>query len=326
MAQLREHFGKTREIKTIEQRHAETFMATRKRKSGHDKALSSWSLAHHLKHARAIFGAGVEWGYLERSPFAPPTSKRNTALRIQPKSRPWQHVSPDEFLRMIAVVPTTRRRACYWLMYGCGLRAGEVYNLTIDQIDLDGRRVHIETRTPTDDIPGFTVKSEGRSAGNKSRSVPIPEAAIPDLTTAMQEAFKSGGFIALSPERFVLVRANWRLCREGKPWGDRETHRPWRNADMVHNLLRDTKAYLRKAEVDLTSPFTLHTLRKSFAQNHADNGTPPRTLAKLLGHSDVRVTMTFYNQATDANEREAICTMDRVFAGKHPKQRATGAC
>ena len=52
----------------------------------------------------------------------------------------------------------------------------------------------------------------------------------------------------------------------------------------------------------------------------------PRTLADLLGHGDVSVTMEFYNRVTDANRREAIRTMDRILAGNHPKQRATGAC
>ena len=47
----------------------------------------------------------------------------------------------------------------------------------------------------------------------------------------------------------------------------------------MNNLLRDTKGYMRKAKVELTAPFTLTTLRKSFAQNHADAGTPPREAA-----------------------------------------------
>ena len=67
---------------------------------------------------------------------------------------------------------------------------------------------------------------------------------------------------------------------------------------MVNNLRRDTKAYLRKAEVELSAPFTLTTFRKSFAQNHADAGTPPKTLAKLLGHTDTRITTQYYNRVT----------------------------
>ena len=65
---------------------------------------------------------------------------------------------------------------------------------------------------------------------------------------------------------------------------------------------------------------TLHTFRKSFAQNHANAGTPPRTLAELLGHADARVTMEFYNRVTDANRREAAATLDRVLGGDPDEQ------
>ncbi|MGD2109997.1 MAG: tyrosine-type recombinase/integrase [Phycisphaerae bacterium] len=231
-------------------------------------------------------------------------------------------MTPSEFHAMLSVVPNVRRRAAYWLMYGCGLRPGEVYNLTLDRIDLAARRVHIASRTATADVPPFTVKCEERSTGAKERTVPIPDAAMEDVTAACQEAFKSGGFVVLSPERFAKVQDDWRLCREGKAWGGRADHRPWQNRDMLLNLLRDTRAYLRKAGIELTAPFTLPTFRKSFAQNHADAGTPPRTLAKLLGHSSVTTTMEFYNRVTDANERAASDAMNRLLGGKK-KQAAS---
>jgi integrase len=146
-----------------------------------------------------------------------------------------------------------------------------------------------------------------------------------DVTAACQQAFKSGGFVALTPERFGTVQGHWRLCRDGHPWGGRSKHRPWQNRDMVNNLLRDTKAHLQRAGVDLSAPFTLTTFRKSFAQNHADAGTPPRTLAKLLGHSGVSVTMEFYNRVTDANEQAAAKAMDQILAGKPAKKSVASA-
>ena len=51
-------------------------------------------------------------------------------------------------------------------------------------------------------------------------------------------------------------------------------------------------------------------------------GTPPRTLAKLLGHSNTRITMQFYNQVTDANERAASQAMDQLFAQRTANQQA----
>ena len=311
--QLLEHFGKDRKIRDIGQRRAETFMATRKRRDQRPGELSSWAKSQHLKQCRAVFGAAVAWGYLSRNPFSPPQSVGSSSLRIKPKSRPWHHITPVEFNLFLAEVLTARERSAYWLMYGCGLRPGEVYNLMVEKIDLDSRRVYLENRAATDDNPPFTIKADGMSAEGKERCVPIPAAVIADLTEAMAQAFKSGGFVVLAPERFLVMQRNWRLCRAGKPWGACTKHRPWQNRDMLNNMLRNTKVCMRRADVTLSSPLTLTTFRKSFGQNHADNGTPPRTLAKLLGHSDVQVTMEFYNRVTDANEQAAAATIDRIL-------------
>ncbi|MCH7840643.1 MAG: site-specific integrase [Planctomycetes bacterium] len=235
------------------------------------------------------------------------------------------HLTPDEFASLLPVVPSVRRRAAFWIMYGCGLRPGEVYNLTIDCIDLKARRLHVVNRASTAEVPPFTIKAEGDTGDSKERSVPIPEAAIPDITAACQVSFKSGGFVVLTPERFATVQTNWRLCREGKPWAGRSEHRSWLNRDMLNNLLRDTKLYLRKAGMELSAPFKLTTFRKSFGQNHADAGTPPRTLAKLMGHGNVSVTMEFYNRVTDANEREAARTMDRLLGSQGADRKVSNA-
>ena len=66
----------------------------------------------------------------------------------------------------------------------------------------------------------------------------------------------------------------------------------------------------------------LNAFRKSFAQNHADAGTPPRTLAKLLGHSNTRVTMQYYARVTDANERAAAEAMNRLLSAPRPNKDA----
>ena len=314
--QLRQYFGGPRELTAIEQRHAEKFMATRTRIDGRLGKLSTWSLAHHLKHCRAIFGAAVDWGFMAANPFRPLRTRVASALAARGRSKQWHHLRPDEFVRLLDKVADVRRRAMYWLMYGSGLRPGEVFNLTADKIDLHHRRVHIENRAASDGLPPFTVKAHDRAAEGKERSVPIPAAAIPDIRAAVRLSFRAGSFIALSPERYLYIRSAWAKCRLGLAWGANKQHRPWQNRDMLNNPLRTLKSDVRRAGIETTTPVTLTTLRKSFAQNHADHGTPPRTLAKLLGHSDVRTTMEFYNRATDANERVAAAAMDSLFASE----------
>lgn len=141
--QLLQFFGRTRKIRDVQRRHAEAFLASRKRFDGRPGELSSWSKARHLIHCRAIFGAAVEWGYIDRNPFSGSRAGGNSVLRINPKARSWHHLTPDEFQRLLPIVSSVRQRAAYWLMYGCGLRPGEAYNMTAGNIDLQHRRVQL---------------------------------------------------------------------------------------------------------------------------------------------------------------------------------------
>jgi integrase len=158
------------------------------------------------------------------------------------------------------------------------------------------------------------VKDNDRSSETKERVVPVPEAAMADLIEATKLSLQSGGFVSLSPGRYLYVRSAWTKCRAGLPWGAHKRHRTWDNRDMLNNALRNAKSALRRAGIELTAPFTLTTFRKSFAQNHADNGTLPKTLAKLLGHANVRTTMQYCNRVTDANERAAAARIDELLA------------
>lgn len=321
--QLREYFGDDKPVRQIRQQHAEAFIVSRRRvktrkDAAKNKDLSSWARRRHVLHTSAIFQAAFEWGYLGSNPFKP-AGRGSSPMRIRTTSRPWHHLTPDEFSRFVEQVSTAQKRAAFWLVYGSGMRPGEVYNLTVDKVDLDRRSIYIENRPASDDLPPFTVKSETQTDADKSRVAPIPVQAIPNITEAVKRSFRSGGFVTLTAERFAVVQRNWRLCRDGKPWGGVDRWKPWQNRDMVNNLLRDAKTYLRQSGVELTAPFDLKTLRKSYAQNLADNAVPPKTLAELLG-DDVRVVMKHYNRVTDSNKAAAISTLDRLLG---PDTRAT---
>ena len=313
--QLLEYFGPKKTLQNITRRDAESFIASRQRVDGRKGELSSWSRKRHVIHCKALFGAALEWEYLDINPFQPTKSSGQSPLNIKPTGRSWHYLTPEEFTRLLAVVDCVKRRAAYWLMYGSGLRPGEVFNLTANCVDLEQRRVHIVNREATNDLPPFSIKADGQSAESKERSVPIPEAAITDIQEALLTSFKSGGLVVITPQRYRIIKKHWRFCHAGQSW-HHHPWRPWNTKDLLNNYPRDTKKFLQQAGIELTASFNLQAFRKSFAQNHAQAGTPPKTLAKLLGHANTRVTMQHYNQITDANEREAGETMDRVLAIK----------
>jgi len=64
----------------------------------------------------------------------------------------------------------------------------------------------------------------------------------------------------------------------------------------------------------LTAPITVHTFRKSFGQNHAENGTPMHVLQQLMGHANITTTRAFYIQMGDASEQEAVARYEQLVA------------
>ncbi|MFC1782293.1 tyrosine-type recombinase/integrase [Planctomycetota bacterium] len=86
---------------------------------------------------------------------------------------------------------------------------------------------------------------------------------------------------------------------------------------VANNVLRTFRAACIRAGIKTDKSLTLHCLRKSFAQNLADNGTPISTLKELMGHSDIQTTAEFYLQTTDANEQRACQVLDQIMQSEN---------
>ena len=68
-----------------------------------------------------MWNRGQKWGYLHENAF--------DSVQLPSKNtRPWHHLIPKEFKKLISVAPDARWRAIYCVLYGCGLRFGEVFD------------------------------------------------------------------------------------------------------------------------------------------------------------------------------------------------------
>jgi len=65
---------------------------------------------------------------------------------------------------------------------------------------------------------------------------------------------------------------------------------------MVNNIRQRRQVHVRRAGLKLTAPLSIHTLRKLFAQNHANSGTPWATLKALMGRASTTTTEKYYLQ------------------------------
>jgi hypothetical protein len=92
----------------------------------------------------------------------------------------------------------------------------------------------------------------------------------------------------------------------------RNETKPWLNRYITNNVLRDFKAHAKKAELKFNGKFTVHTFRKSCAQNWADR-LPANVVKFYLGHSNVATTNKFYSIVDKEHLERTRQTMDEML-------------
>jgi integrase len=301
-------WGKNTLLRQITPAMAYEFIATRTRIAPHGHGYSPASRNRHLRNCKAAFRMAKTWGYVSENPFAHIRLEKNSPRR-------WHHLKPGEFQAILTRMEDLRRRVFYLLAYTTGARFGELFNLTWSDIDFDRGAITIRPRPASPELPPFFVKD------HEERVLFLPQSTLDALNTWQKVASKSVPYVLLTAERWARVREKWSLCHSGKPWKynpqtKKQEWAEWENRCMVNNVLRDIRSHARKAGINSSAPLTVHTLRKSFAQNHAHCGTPSATLKALMGHASITTTEKYYLQNSDENTRAAVKRYENLLQEK----------
>ncbi|MFP6654428.1 MAG: tyrosine recombinase XerC, partial [Myxococcota bacterium] len=148
-----------------------------------------------------------------------------------------------------------RDRALVELLYGCGLRIGELTSLDVRDLELRAREIRVMGK------------------GGKERIVPIPAAARAALAEWLEVRRHAG---VLSEPLFISLRAR----REAKPrrLAAREARRIIRERAVGANLAQHVHP---------------HRLRHSYATHLLDMGADLREIQELLGHASLSTTQKY---------------------------------
>ena len=170
----------------------------------------------------------------------------------------------------------------YRFVLQTGLRTGELIGLRWSDIDFENRTMKIE-RTME-----YRYKvGEWRAGPPKSKSghrtIPLTDEAIRILENQRSKN-----------KSLKLVPMEWKdivfLCRKGTP---------------VKNSTYDTGLFKYCDRVGIPR-FSMHVLRHTFATRCIEGGMKPKTLQKILGHSNIGITMNLYVHITEDEKHREI--------------------
>jgi integron integrase len=174
------------------------------------------------------------------------------------------------------------------LLYGGGLRLEECLELRVKDLDFDRQQI---------------VVRQGK--GRKDRVTMLPAAASDELAAhlarvrRMHELDVARGLgrvvlpfavgrkypKAATEWRWQFVFPATRICRDPRGGGPSRYH--------LHESVIQKAVASAARRAGLTKRVGPHTLRHSFATALLEDGYDIRTVQELLGHRDVRTTMTY---------------------------------
>src|SRR5436309_4030533 len=222
-----------------------------------ERGISKTSTARKLASIRTFYRHLVERGELEANPAdLVATPKRDSYLpRV---------LRADEVAALLDSIPTAdplelRDRAMFELAYAAGLRAEEIVNLDVSDVDPDGEELRVSGK------------------GGRTRIVPAGEPAWRAIEAYLERArprlaaADGGGPGGRVEAALFLSRRGRRLS----------------TSDVRRRLAVRVRRMAAGAGV---SP---HTLRHSFATHLLEGGADLRAIQELLGHASISTTQTY---------------------------------
>lgn len=175
----------------------------------------------------------------------------------------------------------------YLIQMFMGLRVSEALALTMHDIDLKDKRIYVK-RTLTKDELGHTIMGKTTKTYAGKRVLPIPEYLLESIIEQMKIADKQN-----NNEEKLLFKPDF------KKYTDRE--------NVNTELKRILKRHFGIEDI------TTHSLRHTYGTRCIESGMAPVVVQKLMGHTDIQVTLNTYTSVFDKFKEKEIDKVNKYY-------------
>ncbi|XFA98562.1 tyrosine recombinase XerC [Candidatus Izemoplasma sp. B36] len=229
------------------------------------------SILRKISAVRSFYDFLIEEEMVKENPF------EFVVLPKVPRKLP-KFVYPREMNEFLDNIDTQkplgkRNKAIFELLYGCGLRADELINIKLNDIDYINKTILIHGK------------------GQKERLVPVHEVALNTIQNYILNARPLLAIKSLEGNDFVFLN-----------------YRGTKISNRGVNLILD-KELEHQASTLKISP---HSFRHSFATHLINNGVDLRVVQELLGHASLSTTQIYTKVSREKLKSEYINTHPRA--------------
>ena len=195
----------------------------------------------------------------------------------------------DEEIREITELPlTSQARAFIYLMLYCGLRRGEAWALTKNDIDLENKTVTVNKTVcfeTTEEVgKKRVIKIDTPKSKSANRTIPMPDV----LSDYMTKYLKT-------------IKGLYLFC--GDLMTESKFKQMWYEGFIkVYNQSKGGTKDLKVISPDITP----HIFRHTYATTLYNAGVDVKTAQYLLGHATIQMTLDIYTHLQKGKEMEAI--------------------
>lgn len=240
--------------------------------------LGDRSLCYIFSTLRRALNVGLRWGLVVR----------NVCDACDPPKSAKSHVTAlvtSEVTELLKATHGTRWHALFVLAITTGLRQGELFGLTWENVDLD--RGVLSVRHSLEEIAGKHRLKEPKSNSGR-RQVTLPGPAIESLWThkaiLMREGLGAAEMVFPDTEGGWLRKSNF----------DRKV---WQKFRAVSKIPEAT---------------TFHDLRHTSATILLAAGVHPKVVQERLGHASIKLTMDTYSHILPSMQADAATKFDHI--------------